>query len=68
MAWCLVKHRDNFTFTFTRRRWEDDINIVLGETSCEIVNWTEIVKERIPLWGILLAVMKLLSALRKLIN
>jgi hypothetical protein len=22
IAWCLVKHRDNFTFTFTRRKFQ----------------------------------------------
>jgi hypothetical protein len=41
MAWCLVKHRDNFTFTFIskgkRPLGKNNINIDLGEVGSEDV-------------------------------
>jgi hypothetical protein len=54
MVWCLVKHRDNFTFTFIfsvgtrggkralgeqRHRWEDDIKVHLRKLGYEDVDW-----------------------------
>jgi hypothetical protein len=27
MAWCLVKHRDNFIFTSEGRTWIDDVRL-----------------------------------------
>jgi len=49
MAWCLVKHRDNFTFTLLRtvgkrplgrprHRWEDNIRVDLIEIGWEGVD------------------------------
>jgi hypothetical protein len=38
MAWCLVKHRDNFTFTFTESR-EGNINLNLTEIRCKSSDW-----------------------------
>jgi hypothetical protein len=43
MAWCLVKHRDDFTFTFTLtisdRKWNEWVTIrtVVSETERSIV-------------------------------
>jgi hypothetical protein len=45
MAWCLVKFRDNFTFTFTFR-WEDNIKITLREIGWEGVEWIHLAQDR----------------------
>jgi hypothetical protein len=36
MAWCLVKHRDNFTFTFTFAFMCDQVNTQSNEDVLEI--------------------------------
>jgi hypothetical protein len=62
MAWCLVKQRDNFTFTFysilvgrpkwkrpfgrRRRRWEDNIRKDLRKIGWEVVDWIHVVQDR----------------------
>jgi hypothetical protein len=49
MAWCLVKHRDNFTFTFRDLR----------EIVCIGVDWMHLARDRDQWWAVVNAVMNL---------
>jgi hypothetical protein len=50
MAWCLVKHTDNFTFTFTLARKEEGGGTDVMKTSQTIffdgMNYINIIKDK----------------------
>jgi hypothetical protein len=48
MAWCLVKHRDNFIFIFTT--WEDDIKIVRKEMMRKGVDYIRMAQDMDQWW------------------
>jgi len=56
MTWCLVKHRDNFTFyqlylkgrdrVRPTHRWEDNIRMDFRELGWEVVDWIHLTYDR----------------------